>query len=107
LTCFGLNLNPGYFGGFNLLSLYHVENRVCLSHGAGDRCDMAGSDKDRDRSMRPVAENWGWSHRLGTQRPNDREVGGRCGQSASCTWRRRACVSWLSLKIKVNGLSVV
>jgi hypothetical protein len=28
-------------------------------------------------------------------------------RSASCTWRRGAWVSWLSLKTKVNGLSVV
>jgi hypothetical protein len=27
--------------------------------------------------------------------------------SALCTWRRGARVSWLSLKTKVNGLSVV
>jgi hypothetical protein len=36
---------------------------------------MAGSDEDHDRSMRPGAEDWGWSHRSGTQWPNDREVG--------------------------------
>jgi hypothetical protein len=28
-------------------------------------------------------------------------------RSASCTWRRGAQVSWLSLKTKVDGLSVV
>jgi hypothetical protein len=28
-------------------------------------------------------------------------------RSTSCTWRRGARVSWLSLKIKVDGLSVV
>jgi hypothetical protein len=27
----------------------------------GDRCDMAGSDKDRDRSRRPGVEDLGWS----------------------------------------------
>jgi hypothetical protein len=40
----------------------HVENRVCLSCGvqvAGVTC--AGSDKDRDRSRRPGAEDRGWS----------------------------------------------
>jgi hypothetical protein len=28
-------------------------------------------------------------------------------RSAPCTWRREARVSWLSLKTKVDGLSVV
>jgi hypothetical protein len=28
-------------------------------------------------------------------------------RSAPCTWRRGAHVSWLSLKTKVNGLSVI
>jgi hypothetical protein len=36
---------------------------------------MTGSDEDRDRSMRPGAENRGWSHRSDTQWPNDQEVG--------------------------------
>jgi hypothetical protein len=30
LTCLGLNLNLGHFGGFYLLSLYRVENHVFL-----------------------------------------------------------------------------
>jgi hypothetical protein len=34
-------------------------------------------------------------------------VGWRCVRSALCTWRREAWVSWLSLKTKVEGLSVV
>jgi hypothetical protein len=28
-----LNSNSGYFGGSTTLSLFRVENRVCLSHG--------------------------------------------------------------------------
>jgi hypothetical protein len=31
LTCHGLNLNPGHFGGSTTISLFHVENHVCLS----------------------------------------------------------------------------
>jgi hypothetical protein len=27
----------------------------------GDRCDIAGSDEDRDRSRRPATEDRGWS----------------------------------------------
>jgi hypothetical protein len=33
------------------------------------------SDEDRDRSRRPSAEDRGWSQRLGTQWPDDQEVG--------------------------------
>jgi hypothetical protein len=68
---------------------------------------MACSDEDHDRSRRPDAEDRGWSHRSGTRWSSDREVGWRCVRSAPCTWRRGAWVSWLSLKIKVDGLSVV
>jgi hypothetical protein len=32
LTCRCLKLNPGHFGGSTTISLFHVENRVCLSH---------------------------------------------------------------------------
>jgi hypothetical protein len=33
LTWRGLNLNPGQFCFVFLLCLFHLENRVCLSHG--------------------------------------------------------------------------
>jgi hypothetical protein len=68
---------------------------------------MACSDEDRDRSRRSGAEDWGWSHRSGTRWLGDREVTWRRVRSALCTWRRRARVSWLSLKIKVDGFSSV
>jgi hypothetical protein len=35
---------------------------------------MVGSDEDHGRSRRPIAADWGWSHRLGTWWPDDREV---------------------------------
>jgi hypothetical protein len=28
---------------------------------AGGRCDIVNSDEDRNKSMRPGAEDWGWS----------------------------------------------
>jgi hypothetical protein len=37
----------------------------------------------------------------------DREVGWRRVRSAPGTWRLGAWVSWLSLKTKIDGLSVV
>jgi hypothetical protein len=41
---------------------------------------MACSDEDRDRSKRPGAEDWGRSHRLGTQWPGvERSGGAMCG----------------------------
>jgi hypothetical protein len=83
------------------------ESRLPVSWCAGDRCGLACSDEDHGRSRRPSAEDRRWSHRSGTQRPGNREVGWRRVRSASCTWRRGARVSWLSLKTKVDGLSVV
>jgi hypothetical protein len=76
---------------------------LLVSWCAGDRCAMACSDEDRDRSMRPGADDRGWSHRSGTRWPGDREVRWRYVRSTPCTWRRGAWVSWLSLKIKVDG----
>jgi hypothetical protein len=68
---------------------------------------MTCSDEDRGRSKRPGADDRGWSHKLGIWWLNDQEVGWRLVRSAPCTWRCGAQVSWLSLKAKVNGLSVV
>jgi hypothetical protein len=36
---------------------------------------MTCSDEDRGRSRGPGAEDWGWSHMLGTQWPGGQEVG--------------------------------
>jgi hypothetical protein len=36
-----------------------------------------------------------------------KRTGARCVRSALCTWRRGAQISWLSLKTKVDSLSVV
>jgi hypothetical protein len=59
-----------------LLSLFHLENRVCfISWFAGDRCGITCNDEDRDRSRRPDVEDQGWSHRSGTRWPGGREVG--------------------------------
>jgi hypothetical protein len=65
---------------------------------------MTYNDEDRGRSRRPGAEDWGWSHRSGTRWPGSREVGWHHVWSAPGTWRLGAQVSWLSLKIKVDGL---
>jgi hypothetical protein len=49
---------------------------LLVSWGAGDRCGMAGSDEDRDRSRGPGVEDKRMvKHRSGTQWPDDREVG--------------------------------
>jgi hypothetical protein len=52
-----------------LLSLFLLENRVCLSCGVQVAGGMAWSDEDRGRSRRPGAEDRGWSHRSGTRWP--------------------------------------
>jgi hypothetical protein len=51
------------------------ESRLLVSWCAGGRCGMVGSDKDRDRSRRPGAEDQAWSHRSDTRLLDDREVG--------------------------------
>jgi hypothetical protein len=68
---------------------------------------MACSDEDHGRSRRPGAEDRRWSHRSGTRWLGDQEVGWHRVRFALCTWKRGARVSWLSLKTKVDGLSVV
>jgi hypothetical protein len=65
---------------------------------------MACSDEDHGRSRRPSVEDRGWSHRLGTRWPDDREVGWSRVRSAPGTWRLGPRVSWLSLKTKVDSL---
>jgi hypothetical protein len=80
---------------------------LLVSWCVGGRCGMTCSDEDRDRSRRPDAKDRGWLHRLGTWWSGDREVGWCRIRSAPYTWRRGARVSWLSLKTKVDSLSVV
>jgi hypothetical protein len=106
LTWEGLNLNPAYFDYcFNFILCFVGELCLLVSRCAGGRCDMACSDEDRGRSRRPGAEDQGWSHRLGTRWPGDRDVRWHRVRSAPWKWRREARVSWLSLKTKVVGLA--
>jgi hypothetical protein len=66
LTCRGLNSNLGWFVCFTFIIVWFEEPCLLVSLCAGDRCNMIGSDKDRGRSKRPGADDWGWSHRSGT-----------------------------------------
>jgi hypothetical protein len=54
---------------------------------------MAYNNEDRGRSRIPSAEDRGWSHRLGTWWPSNREVRYRRARSAPYTWRQGARVS--------------
>jgi hypothetical protein len=83
------------------------ESCLLVSWCVGGRCDMTGSDEDRDKSSRFGAENRGWLHMLCTRWPDDRKVEWRYVRSAPYTRRRGARISWLSLKTRVDGLSVV
>jgi hypothetical protein len=97
-------------GIFYLFYLYlYLVGESCLlvSWCVGGRCVLTFSDEDHSRSRRPGAEDQRWSHRLDTRWPGDRKVECYRVRSALCTWRREAQVSWLSLKTKVDGLSVV
>jgi hypothetical protein len=80
------------------------ESRLLVSWCAGGSCGMACSDDDRGKSRRPGAEDQGWSHKSGTRWPGGREVGWHRVRFAPGMWRLGAWVSWLSLKIKVDGL---
>jgi hypothetical protein len=98
------------FETFYLFYLYLCsfgESCLLVLWCAGGRCGMAGNDEDRGRSRRPGAEDRGGLHGSGTRWLCDREVRWRCLWSAPCTWRRGARVSRLSLKTKVDGLSMV
>jgi hypothetical protein len=76
-----LNSNPGQFCFIFLLSLFHLENHVCLSHGV----QVAGAAwRVATRIMAGVEDL--------VQRNGD---------------GRRGRVSWLSLKTKVDGFSSV
>jgi hypothetical protein len=70
-------------------------------------CSMACSDEDHGRSRRPGVEDQGWWHRSGTRWPDGREVGWCRVRSAPGMWRLGVWVSWLSLKTKVDSLSLV
>jgi hypothetical protein len=59
-----------------LLSILCGESCLLVSCCVGDRCDMAGSDKNLGRSMRPGTEDWGWSS---TGRILDGRMIGRSG----------------------------
>jgi hypothetical protein len=89
---------------FSFIFISFGESCLLVSWCAGGRCGKACSDEDHGRSRRSGVEDRGWSHKLGTRWPGNREVGWRCVWSASCTWRQGARVSWLSLKTKVDGL---
>jgi hypothetical protein len=55
-----LNLNPGNFDGST--PIYSCgESRLLISWCAGDRCNIAGNDKDHGRSRSPSAEDRGCS----------------------------------------------
>jgi hypothetical protein len=107
LSLFRLNSNLGHFGSFAFISVSFGDLRLLVSWWAGGRCGMACSDEDHDSSRRPGAEDQEWSHISGTRWPSDWEVGWRCVRSAPCTWRWEAWISWLNLKIKIDGLLVV
>jgi hypothetical protein len=64
-------LNPGHFGSFTVIFVSCGESCLLVLWCAGGRCGMVGSDEDHGRSRRPSAEDRGWSHRSGTQWPDN------------------------------------
>jgi hypothetical protein len=88
----------------SLLYLCRLENRVCLSRGvqvagAAWRAVMRIVAGVGDLMQRVGDDRTGWV--LGS-RAIERS-GGTVVRSAPCTCRRGVRVSWLSLKIKVDG----
>jgi hypothetical protein len=60
-----------------VLAMVHscsMQLRFLVSCCVDDRCDMMGSDEDRDRSRRHVAKNWRCSHGSGTRWSDDQKV---------------------------------
>jgi hypothetical protein len=78
---------------FSFIFVSFGESRLLVSWCASDRCGMACSDEDRDKSRRPGAEDRGRSHRSGTRWLSGREVGWCRMRSAPDMWRRGARVS--------------
>jgi hypothetical protein len=72
---------------FSFIFVSFGESHLLVLWCTGGRCSMMCSDEDHGRSMRPGAEDRGWSHMSGTQWPGDREVGWHRVCSAPCTWR--------------------
>jgi hypothetical protein len=63
-------------GTFQLLYPYcYFVWRIVFACLVVCRCGMAGSNENRGKGRRPGAEDRGWSHRSGTQWPDDREAG--------------------------------
>jgi hypothetical protein len=50
---------------FSFTFILFGESRLLVSWCVGGWCGMTCGDKDRGRSRRSSAEDWGWSHRLG------------------------------------------
>jgi hypothetical protein len=67
LTMRDLNSNLGHFDLFYLYLCPCGESCLLVLWCAGDRCGMADSDEDRDRSRRLNAKDRGWSHISGTR----------------------------------------
>jgi hypothetical protein len=72
---------------FSFIFVSFEESRLLVSWCAGGRCGMVCSDEDHDRTRRPGAEDWGWSHKSSTQWLSGREDEWRRVRSATGTWR--------------------
>jgi hypothetical protein len=90
-----------------LLSILVGESRLLISWCAGDRYDMADSDKNRGRSRRPGTEDRRWSNI--SRILGDRMIGS--SGDAVCGLHRvqgdEEHIFWFDLKIKDDDLSVV
>jgi hypothetical protein len=61
LTCHGLNSNLRHFGGSTTISLFHVENHVCLSRGVQVTGATWRAGTRIVARVGPDAEDWAWS----------------------------------------------
>jgi hypothetical protein len=59
---------------FTFIVVLYEELCLLVSWYIGDRYGISGSNEDYGRSRRPSTEDRGWSHRSGTQWPDDQEV---------------------------------
>jgi hypothetical protein len=101
-------LNPEYFDCFTFIFILCGESHLLVSWCVGCRCDKAGTYEDHGRSRRPDADDRRWSN---TGRVFGDQTIGRLGDAVCGLHHAQgdegAHVPWLSLKTKVDDLSVV
>jgi hypothetical protein len=82
---------------FTFIFVSSGESCLLVSWCTDGRRGMMGSNENHDRSRRPGAENWGWSHSSDTQWPYDWKVGATvCGLHRARGDKEHEFLGWAS-----------